>query len=110
MFQDITNPFDVFSGFGLTRGLQQVGSGLTVSTSRDHVMYEVDFIRDELDGVLDVLGGIAFEHSFKPWEVSDMSKVLKQDLETYQLEPNAVVRLGTSSSTYRILPNKRTGC
>ncbi|XP_071543367.1 cytochrome b-c1 complex subunit 2, mitochondrial [Panulirus ornatus] len=59
------------SHFAITRTIQQIGGSLTALSGREHLLYGLDVIRDNLDEGLKVLGDVASHPAFKPWEMKD---------------------------------------
>nr|XP_045616737.1 cytochrome b-c1 complex subunit 2, mitochondrial-like [Procambarus clarkii] len=68
------------TAFFITRNIQQIGGALTAESGREHVLYGVDVIRDNLDAGLQILGEVGTQSVFKPWELKDTIKRIKVDL------------------------------
>lgn len=88
----VTHMLRVFAGmgtkdstaFGLTRTMQQSGANYTCSANREFMTYQVDCIRDELDGLIPLINNVINKPAFKPWEVSDLQKQLALDRALFQ--------------------------
>lgn len=68
------------SSFAITRTIQQAGGTLVAESGREHVLYSINVIRDNLSDSLEVLGNVATKPSFKPWELGDNVHRIKTDL------------------------------
>ena len=80
------------SGFGVTKHLLQMGSDLTVITTREHMIFTSSCLRDKLYDCLDILLDVARNPAHKHWEVRDLlAPSLKLDLAKYHNEPTAMV-------------------
>lgn len=62
------------------RNLQQIGSNLSVSSDRETIEYNVVLTRNNLDTGLKYLQDAATRQVFKPWELADLTAVIKGDL------------------------------
>jgi len=63
---------DKFTGFGITRNIQQAGANVTVSGSRDYIMYSTQFVRDGKHGlILDYMFDAVANPKFRRWETAD---------------------------------------
>ncbi|XP_076032793.1 ubiquinol-cytochrome c reductase core protein 2 [Oratosquilla oratoria] len=74
--------------FGITRKLQQLGSSLTCETGREHIMYNLDVIRDNLSAGMELLNEVGTKPLYKPWEILETIPRLKADLAL--CDPTAV--------------------
>lgn len=81
------------TGFGITRNLQQVGGSLTVTGDRELVTYTVAVTKDHLETGLKFLEAAATGHLFKPWELADLTAMLKADIARVPVEVQAVEAL-----------------
>jgi len=95
------------SAFGLTRNLQQAGSGLVCTQGREHTLYSVQATRNNTDMAIDYLSDIVSNQAFKPWELNDVLPRMK--LELAQVSPSsqalellhlAAFRSGLGNSLY----------
>jgi len=68
------------SAFGLTRNLQQAGSGLVCTQGREHTLYSVQATRNNTDVVIDYLTDAVSNQAFKPWELKDSLPRMKVEL------------------------------
>lgn len=75
--------------FGIARNLQQIGSTLMCTTSREQTIYSVQCMRDYVAPAISFLGEIAAAGPFKHWELEDAEERLKFDLDVYASSPNA---------------------
>jgi len=102
------------SAFGLTRNLQQAGTGLVCTQGREHTLYSVQTTRNNTDMAVDYLADIVSNQAFKPWELGDVVPRLKVELS--QVTPNsqalellhlAAFRSGLGNSLY--CPSHKAG-
>lgn len=90
----VTHMLRVFAGmgtkestaFGLTRTMQQSGANYTCSTNREFMTYQVDCIRDELDGLIPLINNVINKPAFKPWELKDLQKQLALERAVFQAQ------------------------
>jgi len=68
------------SAFGMTRNLQQAGSGLVCTQGREHTLYSVQATRNNTDVVIDYLTDAVSNQAFKPWELKDTLPRMKVEL------------------------------
>ncbi|XP_053682906.1 cytochrome b-c1 complex subunit 2, mitochondrial [Sabethes cyaneus] len=81
------------TGFGITRNLQQVGGSLTATGDRELVTYTVAVTKDHLETGLKYLEAAATGHVFKPWELADLTTLIKGDIARVPVEVQAVEAL-----------------
>jgi len=63
---------DKFTGFGITRHIQQVGANVAVSGSRDYIMYSTQFVRDGKNAmILDYMFDAVSSPRFRKWETPE---------------------------------------
>ncbi|MEQ2193962.1 Cytochrome b-c1 complex subunit 2, mitochondrial [Xenoophorus captivus] len=67
------------SAFKICRGIEAVGGSLSVTSSRENMMYTVDCLRDDIDTVMEFLINVTTAPEFRPWEVSDLTARVKWD-------------------------------
>ncbi|XP_035521256.1 cytochrome b-c1 complex subunit 2, mitochondrial isoform X2 [Morone saxatilis] len=67
------------SAFKICRGVEAVGGSLSVSSSRENMIYTVDCLRDDIDTVMEYLINVTTAPEFRPWEVSDLTPRVKLD-------------------------------
>ncbi|XP_071766551.2 ubiquinol-cytochrome c reductase core protein 2a [Centroberyx gerrardi] len=79
------------SAFRLCRGVEAVGGSLSVTSSRETLVYSVDCLRDHLDSVLEYLVSVTTAQEFRPWEVNDLTSRVKIDKALAQQCPQISV-------------------
>ncbi|XP_064414729.1 cytochrome b-c1 complex subunit 2, mitochondrial isoform X2 [Latimeria chalumnae] len=67
------------SAFKITRGIEAVGSSLSVTSTRENMIYSVECIRDYLDTVMEYLINVTTAPEFRIWEVSELTSRIKVD-------------------------------
>ncbi|KAF7663012.1 hypothetical protein LDENG_00219250 [Lucifuga dentata] len=67
------------SAFKICRGIEAVGGSLSVTSSRENMIYTVDCLRDDIDTVMEFLINVTIAPEFRPWEVSDLTPRVKGD-------------------------------
>ncbi|TMS22692.1 Cytochrome b-c1 complex subunit 2, mitochondrial [Larimichthys crocea] len=67
------------SAFKICRGIEAVGGNLSVTSSRENMIYTVDCLRDDIDTVMEYLINVTTAPEFRPWEVSDLTPRVKMD-------------------------------
>uniref|UniRef100_A0A668AJ58 Ubiquinol-cytochrome c reductase core protein 2b n=1 Tax=Myripristis murdjan TaxID=586833 RepID=A0A668AJ58_9TELE len=67
------------SAFKICRGVEAVGGSLSVTSSRENMIYTVDCLRDDIDTVMEYLINVTTAPEFRPWEVSDLTPRVKLD-------------------------------
>ncbi|KAG9330112.1 hypothetical protein JZ751_027269 [Albula glossodonta] len=67
------------SAFKICRGVEAVGGSLGVTSSREHMMYTADCLRDDVDTVMEYLINVTTAPEFRPWEVADLTSRVKID-------------------------------
>jgi len=77
------------TAFIIAKQLQQIGSNLSCTTSREHVSYTIDCLRSDLSTSIPLLNHVVTSPVFKPWEVDALRKRLKLDLELYHKNSDA---------------------
>jgi len=69
---------DKFTGFGITRHIQQAGANVTVSGSRDYIMYSTQFINEGKSGlILDYMFDAIASPKFRKWETPEAHDKVK---------------------------------
>jgi len=79
------------TAFGLTRTMQQAGANYTCSSNREFMTYQVDCIRDELEGLLPFIDNVVNKSAFKPWEIKDLTKQMKLERALFEQQAPVVV-------------------
>uniref|UniRef100_A0A672P3X3 Ubiquinol-cytochrome c reductase core protein 2a n=1 Tax=Sinocyclocheilus grahami TaxID=75366 RepID=A0A672P3X3_SINGR len=72
------------SAFRICRGLEAVGASLR---SREHMVYSLDCLRDDFDGVIEYLINVTTAPDVRPWELSDLSPRVKIDKDVADQSP-----------------------
>ncbi|KAM8837746.1 cytochrome b-c1 complex subunit 2, mitochondrial [Spinachia spinachia] len=67
------------SSFKICRGVEAVGGNLSVTASRENMVYTVDCLRDDIDTVMEYLINVTTAPEFRPWEVSGLTPRVKRD-------------------------------
>ncbi|XP_062388057.1 cytochrome b-c1 complex subunit 2, mitochondrial [Sardina pilchardus] len=67
------------SAFKICRGIEAVGGSLTVTSSREHMAYSAECMRDDFDTVMEYLINVITVPEFRPWEISDLTPRVKID-------------------------------
>ncbi|XP_058832870.1 cytochrome b-c1 complex subunit 2, mitochondrial [Topomyia yanbarensis] len=81
------------TGFGITRNLQQVGGSLTATGDRELITYTVAVTKNHLETGLKYLEAAATGQVFKPWELADITPMIKADIARIPVEVQAVEAL-----------------
>lgn len=82
----------LFAAFGVTKRMLQMGSDLTATTTREHMIISANCLRDRIYDCLELMTCVALEPAYKSWEVRDMTPPLYLDVYKYQTEPATLVR------------------
>ncbi|KAM3597823.1 uncharacterized protein V6R79_009590 [Siganus canaliculatus] len=67
------------SAFKLCRGVEALGGSLSVTSSRETMVYSAECLRDHLDSLLEYLVNVTTGQEFRPWEVTDLLPRVKID-------------------------------
>jgi len=67
------------SAFKICRGVEAVGGSLSVTSTRENMIYSVDCLRDHIDTVMEYLINVTVAPEFRPWEVHDLTPRVKLD-------------------------------
>lgn len=67
------------SAFKITRGIEAIGGTLSVTTTRENMVYTVGCMRDYIDTVMEYLINVTTAPEFRLWEVNDLSPQLRVD-------------------------------
>lgn len=79
--------------FAITRNLQQVGASLTATSDRELITYTVAVTKDELETGLKFLEAAATGQTFKPWELAELTTLIKADIARVPVQVEAVESL-----------------
>jgi len=75
------------SAFKICRGVESVGGSLSVTSSRESMVYSVECLRDHLDTVMEFLVNVTTGPEFRPWEVAELTSRVKIDKALAQQAP-----------------------
>ncbi|KAI7803559.1 cytochrome b-c1 complex subunit 2, mitochondrial [Triplophysa rosa] len=89
------------SSFKICQGLEAVGAGLSVTSSREHMVYSLDFLRDDFDTVIEYLVNVTTAPDFRPWELSDISPRIKIDKAVADQSPQTGVLEKLHEAAYK---------
>lgn len=89
------------SAFKICRGIEAVGGSLSVSSSRETMVYTVDCLRDHIDTVMEYLINVTTAPEFRPWEVSDLTAKVKLDKELTKQTPQIGVIENLHAAAYK---------
>ncbi|XP_043105982.1 cytochrome b-c1 complex subunit 2, mitochondrial [Puntigrus tetrazona] len=89
------------SAFRICRGLEAVGASLSVTSSREHMVYSLDYLRDDFDGVIEYLINVTTAPDFRPWELSDLSQRVKIDKAVADQSPQIGVLEKLHEAAYK---------
>nr|XP_020491868.1 cytochrome b-c1 complex subunit 2, mitochondrial-like [Labrus bergylta] len=67
------------SGFKICRSVEALGGSLSVTSSRETMVYTAECLRDQLDLLLEQLVNVTSAQAFRPWEVADLTPRVKID-------------------------------
>lgn len=97
------------TAFALTRNVEVRGSKLWATGTRDHLIFNLQCSRDEVDSGLELLSEITCKQVFKPWELEDSLHSMHYDVQMHKNNPvsalnellhKAAFRGGLSNSLY----------
>jgi len=89
------------SAFKICRGVEAVGGSLSVTSSRDKMIYTVDCLRDDIDTVMEYLINVTTAPEFRPWEVSDLTPRVKMDKAHAAMSAQIAVVEGLHEAAYK---------
>ncbi|CAN9508615.1 unnamed protein product [Ophioblennius macclurei] len=89
------------SAFKICRGIEAVGGSLSVTSSRETMMYSVDCLRDDIDTVMEYLINVTTAPEFRPWEVSDLTARVELDKAQAALSPQIGVLEALHGAAYK---------
>uniref|UniRef100_UPI0037E8683F ubiquinol-cytochrome c reductase core protein 2a n=1 Tax=Semicossyphus pulcher TaxID=241346 RepID=UPI0037E8683F len=67
------------SGFKICRSVESLGGSLSVTSSRETMVYTAECLRDHLDALMESVVNVTAAQEFRPWEVSDLTPRVKID-------------------------------
>ncbi|XP_053326737.1 cytochrome b-c1 complex subunit 2, mitochondrial [Spea bombifrons] len=89
------------STFKITRGIESVGGGLSVTSTRENMLYSVECLRDYVDTVMEYLINVTTAPEFRRWEVSDLQQSVKLDKAFACQNPQVGVLENLHAASYR---------
>ncbi|XP_053550939.1 cytochrome b-c1 complex subunit 2, mitochondrial [Bombina bombina] len=89
------------SSFKITRGIEAVGGSLSVTSSRENIVYSVECLRDYVDTVMEYLINLTTAPEFRMWEVSDLQAKVKVDKAIAYQNPQVGVLENLHAASYR---------
>ncbi|KAE8579357.1 hypothetical protein XENTR_v10024013 [Xenopus tropicalis] len=89
------------SAFKITRGIEAVGGGLSVTSTRENIVYSVECLRDYVDTVMEYLINVTTAPEFRRWEVSDLQAKVKLDKAFAYQNPQVGVLENLHVAAYR---------
>jgi len=89
-----------FTGFGITRNIQQAGASVSVNGGRDYVVYSTNFVRSiKNEHVLDYMFDAISNPKFRRWEVPAAHDKVK--VQTLELDPQTKATELLHKAAYR---------
>ncbi|XP_078414951.1 cytochrome b-c1 complex subunit 2, mitochondrial-like [Cetorhinus maximus] len=89
------------SSFRITRGVEAVGGCLSVTSTRENMIYAVECMRDCVDTVMEYLINVTAAQEFRPWELSELPPKLELDRAVAFQNPQIGVLENLHSAAYR---------
>ncbi|KAM8961136.1 cytochrome b-c1 complex subunit 2, mitochondrial [Pelodytes ibericus] len=89
------------SSFKITRGIESIGGGLSVSSTRENIAYSVECLRDYVDTVMEYLINVTTAPEFRSWEVSDLQEKVKFDKVLAYQNPQVGVLENLHAASYK---------
>ncbi|XP_053132363.1 cytochrome b-c1 complex subunit 2, mitochondrial [Hemicordylus capensis] len=89
------------SAFKITRGIEAVGGSLSVTSTRENVVYSVECLRDYIDTVMEYLINVTTAPEFRRWEVEDLQPRLSIDKAIAFLNPQVALLENLHAAAYR---------
>ncbi|XP_039991462.1 cytochrome b-c1 complex subunit 2, mitochondrial isoform X2 [Xiphias gladius] len=89
------------SAFKICRGVEAVGGSLSVTSSRENMIYTVDCLRNDIDTVMEYLINVTTAPEFRPWEVSDLTPRVKMDKAQAAQSSQIAVVEGLHEAAYK---------
>ncbi|XP_075035811.1 cytochrome b-c1 complex subunit 2, mitochondrial [Mixophyes fleayi] len=89
------------SSFKITRGLEAAGASLSVTSTRENIVYSVECLRDYVDTVMEYLINVTTAPEFRRWEVSDLHGRIKIDKALAFQNPQVGVLENLHAASYR---------
>ncbi|XP_047215250.1 cytochrome b-c1 complex subunit 2, mitochondrial-like [Girardinichthys multiradiatus] len=79
------------SAFKICCSVEALGGSLSVTGSRENIIYSAECLRDDLDSLLDLLVNVTTVQEFRPWEVDELTSRVKTDKALAQQCPQISV-------------------
>ncbi|XP_013879496.1 cytochrome b-c1 complex subunit 2, mitochondrial [Austrofundulus limnaeus] len=79
------------SAFKICRAIEAVGGSMSVTSSRENMVYTVDCLRDDVDTVMEFLINVTTAPEFRPWEVSTLTQRMNVEKAQAAQSPQTVV-------------------
>uniref|UniRef100_T1E622 Cytochrome b-c1 complex subunit 2, mitochondrial-like protein n=1 Tax=Crotalus horridus TaxID=35024 RepID=T1E622_CROHD len=89
------------SSFKIVTGIDSVAANLSVTATRENMVYSVECLRDYIDTVLEYLINVTTAPEFRLWEVSELTTRLKVDKEIAFHIPQTCVLENLHAAAYR---------
>ncbi|KAL7979201.1 hypothetical protein Chor_015225 [Crotalus horridus] len=89
------------SSFKIVTGIDSVAANLSVTATRENMIYSVECLRDYIDTVLEYLINVTTAPEFRLWEVSELTTRLKVDKEIAFHIPQTCVLENLHAAAYR---------
>uniref|UniRef100_A0A8C5FYY6 Cytochrome b-c1 complex subunit 2, mitochondrial-like n=1 Tax=Gouania willdenowi TaxID=441366 RepID=A0A8C5FYY6_GOUWI len=67
------------SAFKLCRSVESMGGSLSVTSSRETMVFSAECLRNDVDSLLDFLVNVTTAQEFRPWEVDELTSRVKVD-------------------------------
>uniref|UniRef100_I3KKG3 Ubiquinol-cytochrome c reductase core protein 2a n=1 Tax=Oreochromis niloticus TaxID=8128 RepID=I3KKG3_ORENI len=67
------------SAFKICRSVEAIGGSLSVTSSRETMVYTADCLRDDIDSLMEFLVNVTTAQEFRPWEVDELTPRVKVD-------------------------------
>lgn len=75
------------SAFKLCRGVEALGGSLSVTSTRETMVYTAECFRDDLHSLLEYFSHVTTGQEFRPWELDDLTERVKIDKAMVQQSP-----------------------
>ncbi|KAJ8283952.1 hypothetical protein COCON_G00028020 [Conger conger] len=89
------------SAFKICRGVEAVGGSLSVTSSRENMIYSVECLRDHIDTVMEYLINVTTAPEFRTWEVADLTSRVKLDKALAHQKPQIAVLESLHAAAYK---------
>lgn len=87
--------------FGITKNIELMGGRLVAYSTREHVVYTLDCLRDNLNNAVGFLTEVVAHPAFKHWEVSDYLPRMKLDIAMLKENPESVLLESLHKAAFR---------